>query len=186
LSDLPTLETPRLLLRPWRADDRLPFAALNADPRVMEFLPEILSREQSDALVARIEGHFAEHGFGWWAVEVRDGGAFAGYVGLTIPIVRLAFSPCIEVGWRLAFEHWGRGFATEAAKAALAFGFGALGLREIVSFTVVENVRSRRVMERLGMTRDPAEDFDHPVLPPGHRLRRHVLYRMTSPVSPGA
>jgi RimJ/RimL family protein N-acetyltransferase len=174
----PILDTGRVLLRGWRASDREPFAALNADPRVMEFLPGTLSRAQSDALADRIEAHFAEHGFGLWAVEVPGRVAFAGYVGLSVPRFEARFTPCVEVGWRLAHPFWGGGYATEAARAALEFGFGALGLAEIVSFTVPANVRSRRVMEKLGMRHREEDDFDHPVLPEGHPLRRHVLYRL--------
>ena len=174
----PTLRTDRLLLRPWREEDRAPFAALNADPRVMEHFPGVLTREQSDALAAALAARLEERGFGLWAVEVRDGAPFIGFVGLSIPRFEAAFTPCVEVGWRLAHAHWGRGYATEAARAAVAHGFGTEGLDEIVSFTVPANGASRRVMEKLGMTRDPDGDFDHPALPAGHRLRRHVLYRL--------
>ena len=173
------LRTARLLLRRWRDEDRAPFAALNADPLVTEFLPGPLSRARSDALADRIAAHFAAHGFGLWAIEVPGQVPFAGFVGLAVPAFEAAFTPCVEVGWRLASACWGRGYATEGARAALAFGFARLGLAEIVSFTVPANVRSRRVMERLGMTHDPADDFDHPALPEGHPLRRHVLYRAT-------
>jgi RimJ/RimL family protein N-acetyltransferase len=173
------LTTPRgLLLRPWRDEDLPAFAALNADPRVMEFMPKALSRDESDARADRIRRHWAERGFGLWAVEVPGVAPFIGFVGLSVPPFEAAFTPCVEIGWRLAFAHWGRGYATEAANAALEDGFGRLGLTEIVSFTVPANVRSRRVMERLGMTRSPADDFDHPLLPEGHPLRRHVLYRI--------
>ncbi|SMF13092.1 ribosomal-protein-alanine N-acetyltransferase [Tistlia consotensis] len=175
---LPILTTARLCLRPWRPADRLPFAALNADPEVMRFFPGTLERRSSDALAERIEGHFAEHGFGLWAVEVLGGPAFVGFVGLSVPRFESHFTPCVEIGWRLAAEQWGKGYATEAARAALAQGFGPLGLAEIVSFTVLDNGRSRAVMERLGMTRRPEEDFEHPSLPAGHALRRHVLYRL--------
>ncbi|MEY4547251.1 MAG: hypothetical protein RL685_3446 [Pseudomonadota bacterium] len=173
----PELRTPRLLLRQWLPSDLEPFARLNADPRVMEYFPSTLPRERSDALAARIEAHFVEHHFGLWAVQVLGGAPFVGFVGLSVPGFEAAFMPCVEVGWRLAAEHWGQGYATEAAHAALAFGFDQLGLDEIVSFAVPSNQRSRAVMHRIGMTRDPAEDFDHPRLPPGHLLRRHVLYR---------
>ncbi len=178
MESAPTLRTPRLWLRRWRALDRAPFAALNADPRVVEFLSGPLSREASDALVARIEAHFDTHGFGWWAVEIPGVTPFAGFVGLSIPAFSAHFTPCVEIGWRLAADCWGGGYATEGARAALDFGFGALGLDEIVSFTVPANLRSRRVMEKLGMGHDPADDFDHPALPEGHALRRHVLYRI--------
>ena len=173
------LRTKRLLLRRWREEDRQPFAVLNADPRVVEFLPRSLTREESDERASRIAAHFEAHGFGVWAVEVLGGAPFIGFVGLAIPSFEAAFTPCVEIGWRLAVEHWGRGYATEGAQAALAFGFAQVGLEEIVSFTVPANVRSRGVMERLGMSHRPQEDFDHPLLPDGHPLRRHVLYRLT-------
>lgn len=174
----PIISTPRLLLRPWRQEDLAPFAALNADPRVLEFLPKALSRAESDGTALRNADHFAKHGFGKWAVEVVGAAPFIGYVGLTAADFEAHFTPCVEIGWRLAFEHWGRGYATEAARAVFDFAFGPLAIDEIVSFTVPNNLRSRRVMERLGMTHDPTEDFDHPLLSPGHRLRRHVLYRL--------
>jgi ribosomal-protein-alanine N-acetyltransferase len=176
--NVPVLSTGRLILRGWRDGDLAPFAALNADPVVMEHFPAPLSRAESDAAAARIQAHFAEHGFGLWAVEVPGVAPFAGFTGLSVPRFEAHFMPCVEIGWRLAREHWGRGYASEAARAALAHGFGPLGLAEVVSFTAVANARSRRVMEKLGMSHDPADDFDHPALPPGHRLRRHVLYRI--------
>jgi RimJ/RimL family protein N-acetyltransferase len=172
------LRTARLLLRRWRPEDRAEFARLNADPRVMEFFPKLLTPEESDAAVDRIEAHFQQHGFAQWAVEVPAVASFVGFVGLSIPRFEAAFTPCVEIGWRLAAEHWGRGYATEGARAALEFGFGSLGLAEILSYTVPHNLRSRRVMERIGMTHSPAEDFDHPLLAAGHPLRRHVLYRI--------
>lgn len=175
---LTELRTPRLRLRCWRPADRAPFAAMNADPRVMENLPQLLSREESDALADRIEAHFAEHGYGLWAVEIPGAADFAGFVGLSIPRFTAHFTPCVEVGWRLAAEYWGQGYATEAARAAVDAGFDHLKLNEIVSLTVPFNTRSRRVMEKIGMSRDSADDFDHPILPEGHRLRRHVLYRI--------
>jgi ribosomal-protein-alanine N-acetyltransferase len=178
------IETARLRLRPWSDADLEPFAALNADPRVVEFFPGRLSREQSDAVATRIRNHFERHGFAQWAVEVRGGAPFIGFVGLSIPSFEAHFTPGVEVGWRLAFEHWRRGYASEAATASLAFGFSELGLAEIVSFTTMTNQRSTRVMERIGMTRAPQDDFDHPALAEGHPLRRHVLYR-TSPGRPG-
>jgi len=179
MATAPTLRTPRLLLRPWRDADLPAYAALNADPQVVEFLPGALSREESDASVGRIRAHFEQHGFGFWAVEVPGSADFIGFVGLAVPRFTAPFTPCVEVGWRLARAHWGHGYATEAAQAALRFGFESLGLGEIVSFTVPGNRRSRRVMERLGMHRKPEEDFDHPMLPEGHPLRRHVLYRLS-------
>jgi len=171
------LRTERLLLRAWRDDDAAPFAAMNGDPRVMEHMPKRLTREESDLLLARIRAHIEAHGFGLWAVEVVGGAPFAGWVGLMRPKFDAHFTPCVEIGWRLSHDAWGHGYATEGARAALAFGFGALGLEEIVSFTVMANARSWRVMEKIGMRRDPRDDFDHPLLPEGHPLRRHVLYR---------
>jgi RimJ/RimL family protein N-acetyltransferase len=171
------LQTDRLLLRRWRAADRTAFAALNTDVRVMEHLPASLTREASDAFADRIERHFDRHGFGLWAVEIPGVVAFAGYVGLAVPGFEAHFTPCVEIGWRLAAEHWGHGYATEAARAALSYGFEDAALDEIVSFTVPVNYRSRRVMERIGMTRNPEDDFDHPNAP--DRLRRHVLYRIS-------
>jgi RimJ/RimL family protein N-acetyltransferase len=179
MTELPReLRTPRLLLRRWRPDDRPEFARLNADPRVMEFMPKILSREESDALADGIETRFIERGFGLWAVEVPDVAPFIGFIGLSVPRFSAPFTPCVEIGWRLAAEHWGRGYATEGARAALEFGFGPLGLSEVLSFTVPTNSRSRRVMERIGMIHSPADEFDHPLLPLGDPLRRHVLYRI--------
>lgn len=172
------IETPRLLLRPWRDEDLAPFAALNADPVVMAHFPATLSREESDAVAARIRRGFEERGWGLWAVAVPGEVDFAGFVGLSVPAFSAHFTPCVEIGWRLARAFQGRGIATEAARAALRYGFETVGLQEIVSFTATVNEPSRRVMEKLGMRRDPAEDFDHPVLPEGHRLRRHVLYRL--------
>lgn len=145
----------------------------------MGFFPSTLTRERSDEFADRIEAHFEKHEFGLWAVEVRDDTDFIGYVGLSTPSFDAHFMPAVEVGWRLARACWGSGFATEAARAAIADGFERIGLPEIVSFTSPLNVRSIRVMERLGMTRNPADDFDHPRLPQGHRLRRHVLYRIS-------
>jgi len=172
------LRTERLVLRPWRDEDLEPFAALNADPRVMEFFPSRYTREESEQGMARIREHFAAHGFGLWAVGVRRGAPFIGMIGLAVPGFEASFTPCVEVGWRLLVEHWGHGYASEGARAALGFGFRQLGLPEIVSFTTAGNLRSRRVMERLGMSRTPDDDFLHPSLPDGHPLRPHVLYRL--------
>ena len=173
------LRTERLLLRRWLPADRPAFAQLHADPRVVEFLPKALNREESDSLADRIESHFREHGFGLWAVEAPGIAPLIGFVGLSIPRFTAPFTPCVEIGWRLAAVYWGRGYATEGARAVLKYGLGPLGLDEIVSFTVPDNVRSRRVMEKIGMTHSPADDFDHPLLPEGHPLRRHVLYRIS-------
>lgn len=145
----------------------------------MAFFPAPLSRDQSDQLATRIERHFERHGFGLWAVEIPRVASFAGFIGLSVPAFDAHFTPCVEIGWRLAAEHWHRGYATEGARAVLAFGMETLELSEIVSFTVPANQPSRRVMERIGMARDPADDFEHPGLPAGHPLRRHVLYRIT-------
>lgn len=174
-----SLRTQRLLLRRWQAGDLEPFAALNADPQVMEYMLAPLDRGQSDGFAQRIEEGFERHGFGLWALEVPGVTGFAGFVGLSVPAFEAHFTPCVEVGWRLAREHWGRGYASEAGAAALDHAFGEAGLAEVVSFTTTANARSIRVMERLGMRRDPAEDFDHPSIPAGHRWRRHVLYRIT-------
>lgn len=172
------LRTPRLFLRGWRDGDREPFAALNADPLVMRYFPATLTRAQSDAFADRNEAHLARYGFGLRAVEIPGVTPFAGYVGLAVPAFEAAFTPCVEIGWRLDRAFWGQGYATEAAHAVVTFAFETLRLRELVSFTVPDNVPSRRVMEKLGMKRDPAEDFEHPGLPVGHALRRHVLYRL--------
>ena len=172
------LRTERLRLRRWRPADRAPFAALNADPRVMAHFPATLSREESNTLAARVEAHFDQHGFGLCAVEVPEVAPFVGFLGLSVPRFEAHFTPCVEIGWRLAPEHWGKGYATEGARAVLAFGFETLQLGEIVSFTTTGNLPSRRVMEKIGMTHDPVDDFDHPGLPDGHPLRRHVLYRI--------
>jgi RimJ/RimL family protein N-acetyltransferase len=174
----PTIQTERLTLRSFAEADRAPFAAMNADPEVMRHFREALDRATSDALVDRILEAWEGDNVGLWAVARRSDDTFLGFVGLSAPTFEAHFTPAVEVGWRLARDGWGHGYATEAARAALAFGFETLGLQEIVSFTTVDNIRSRRVMERLGMTRDPADDFDHPGLPPGHPLRRHVLYRL--------
>jgi len=172
------LRTARLILRPWREADDEAFAALFDDPRVMEFLLPS-SRADIAAFIGRIRRGFVDNGFGLWAVEVPGIAPFIGYVGLSVPRFEAPFMPAVEIGWRLASAHWGKGYATEGARAALAAGFTRFGLGEIVSFTVPANTRSIRVMERIGMTRDPAEDFDHPRVPDGHRLKRHVLYRLS-------
>jgi ribosomal-protein-alanine N-acetyltransferase len=174
------LTTDRLLLRRWRDDDREPFARINADLRTMEFFPAPLSRAESDALLDRLEASIDRHGFGFWAVELRDSGELAGFTGLNVPAFEAPFTPAVEIGWRLAPEHWGRGYASEAARAALAFGFERAGAERIVSFTAVLNERSQRVMERIGMRRVADGDFLHPVLPPDHRLAPHVLYELTA------
>jgi len=178
MSAPPEIRTERLRLRPWLPTDREAFAALNADPRVMEYFRGRLSRVESDAFAARIEADFARHGFGLWAVEIPGVTPFAGFIGLSVPGFEAHFTPCVEIGWRLAAEHWGHGYAAEGARAVLAFAFETLEIPQIVSFTAEGNVRSRRVMEKIGMTHRPADDFDHPAFTVGHRLRRHALYRI--------
>lgn len=170
--------TPRLVLRQWHKGDRAPLAALNADPLVMEHFPALLTRDQSDAMADRCVRQLQRDGFGLWAVEIRASREFIGFVGLAMPTWESAFTPCTEIGWRLARSAWGHGYATEAANASLATAFGRLGLDEVVSFTTTHNLRSQRVMERIGMKRDPAEDFDHPRVADGPH-RRHVLYRLS-------
>ena len=177
---LAELSTPRLLLRRWCAADREPFAQLNSDPAVMEHLPALLTRAESDGLIARIEDGFDERGYGLWALELRATGELVGFAGLEVPSFAAHFTPAVEIGWRLARSAWGQGYAAEAAKASLAFGFEQAGIGEIVSFTSTANARSQAVMRRLGMTRNPADDFDHPDLAQGHPLRRHVLYRIAA------
>lgn len=175
------MRTERLIMRRWRESDREAFAALNADPEVMRHFPAPLNRAESDAMVDRIEQRFDELGYGLWALEVRGTGEFIGFTGLAPQTFQAPFTPAVEVGWRLAKSAWGHGYATEAARQALEFGFTEAGLEEIVSITAVTNVRSQAVMRRLGMTRDPADDFEHPNVPPGHPLRPHVLYRLRRP-----
>jgi len=168
------LRTERLVLREWRDEDREPFAALNADPAVMEHFPARLSRAESDASVERIRAHFAREGFGLWALETTHA-PFLGFAGLARPVFR---PDVVEIGWRLARPHWGHGYATEAARSALRYAFDVLHLDEIVAFVVPGNTRSQQVMTRLGMTRDPAADFDHPNIPAGHPLQPHWLFRL--------
>lgn len=175
---MPPIETARLLLRDWRESDHEPFHRIASDPRVMEFFPAPLSREESDSLIARCEAHGRQHGFTLFAAELRGAAQFIGYIGMIYTPFEAHFTPCVEIGWRLAAEFWGQGFATEGAEAVLRFGFEQWQLPEIVAFTVPANRRSRRVMEKLGMTRNPADDFEHPRLPAGHPLRPHVLYRL--------
>jgi len=175
------LETPRLLLRHLNDLDRDAFAAMNADPRVMEFLPSVATRAQSDAIVDRLRAHFDEHGFGAWCVVERNSGRFCGFAGLHRVTFAAPFAPTVEALWRFVPEVWGRGYATEAARAAIDDGFSRLDLPKIHTFTVPMNIRSRAVMERCGFTHVPDGDFDHPALPEGHRLRRHVLYVLDRP-----
>jgi RimJ/RimL family protein N-acetyltransferase len=181
----PVLETERLLLRGWRDSDVETFIEMNADPVVMEFFPETYGEERTRRFVDLIRARWTELGYGLWAVERKDTARFIGYVGLWPATFPAHFTPAVEVGWRLAANAWGYGYATEAARAALDYGFNTLGLDEIVSFTSTINVRSWRVMERLGMRRDMAGDFDHPNVPQGHPVRPHVLYRIRKSPSDG-
>lgn len=172
------IETARLRLRQWCVADKEPFAALNADPTVMGFFPALLTRSESDAIVDRCESLIAERGWGLWAVETRTGREFVGLVGLHRTAPELPFLPCIEISWRLAADHWGKGYATEAARGAIRVGFTRLHVHDLVAFTAVSNLRSRAVMERIGM-RNTGETFEHPNVPMGSVLRTHCLYRLT-------
>jgi RimJ/RimL family protein N-acetyltransferase len=172
------ITTDRLILRAWRDADREPFAAMNADPEVMRYFPSTLTREDSDRQVDRIVERTASRGFGFWAVEIPGVAEFAGFIGLSVPGFEAPFTPCVEIGWRLARPFWNQGYATEGAHAARRYGFETLGVTEIVAFTAVGNAPSRRVMDKIGMTRDPEGDFDHPFVPVGHPHRRQVLYRV--------
>lgn len=171
-------ETPRLIARRWRTADRDDLAALNGDPEVMRYFPKTLDRGESDRWFDRIAAAWKRDGFCFPAVESKADSALIGFVGLARFAGAAPFAPAVEIGWRLARRFWGQGYASEAAAAALAYGFERLGLEEIVSFTAVRNRPSEAVMRRIGMTRDPVGDFDHPALPPGSPLRPHVLYRI--------
>jgi len=177
---LSSLETPRLLLRQWQASDIESFAAMNGDPRVMEFFPALMKADQSREMVKNIEAHFQRNGFGLWAAELRQTGEFIGFVGLSRPTFEAHFTPCVEIGWRLAHAFWGQGYAPEAAQEVIRAGFEQLNLAEIVSFTATINTRSIRVMEKIGMHSQPSETFAHPRLADGHPLQMHVLYRISS------
>jgi RimJ/RimL family protein N-acetyltransferase len=176
---LPILRTKRLILRPWQETDLEAFAEFNADPKVMEFYENTLTREESDAVAQKFERESNERGYGFWAIEVPRVAGFVGYAGLNYWNLEMKFAPCIDVGWRLGSSHWGHGYATEASNEALRFGFEMLGFSEIVSMATIENIRSRRVMERLGMRHDPAENFEHPKVPKDHPLSWRVLYRLS-------
>jgi 3-dehydroquinate dehydratase / shikimate dehydrogenase len=176
-----TVRTERLILRPWQEDDLELFAQLNADPRVREYFSGLLSRQESDASVKLMSDHIQRCGWGFWAASLIQTDEFIGFIGLedvyfSAPFNK--FAPAVEIGWRLAFNHWGKGYATEGAKAVLQYGFNSLKLAEIVSFTAVQNIRSRHVMEKIGMDHNPEDDFNHPKLTEGHSLKRHVLYRI--------
>lgn len=172
--------TARLILRRWRDSDREPFQVLNEDPRVMEFFPATLTAVETDEGIARVARHFERHGFGLYAAELIETGKFIGFIGLNIPGFEAPFMPAVEIGWRLGYSYRGLGLATEGAGAVTRHAFDTLGLPGLVSFTTAANMRSRRVMEKIGMARDAAADFDHPDLPVGHPLRPHVLYRLSA------
>ncbi len=180
MSKIQSLSTERLLLRRWTAADVAPFAALNADPVVMERFPSTLTLDQTKSFVAAAEAHFESEGFGLWAAELIATGDMIGFIGLSIPRFEAHFTPCVEIGWRLAHKYWGQGYAPEGAYEVLNDAFTRLNLKQVVSFTSTLNSNSIRVMEKIGMKRDPSEDFDHPRLEEGHHLRRHVLYRINS------
>jgi 3-dehydroquinate dehydratase/shikimate dehydrogenase len=175
------IKSERLILRPWRKEDLEPFTQLNADPRVMQYFPSTLNPEESHQLFKRINAKIDERGWGFWAVSLKENDTFIGMIGLNdldksnFPV---HFTPAVEVGWRLAYDYWNKGYATEGATACLKYGFETLKLDEIVAFTAVKNLRSRAVMEKIGMHHDPKDDFEHPKIPEGHSLRRHVLYRI--------
>ncbi len=174
-----TLSTKRLLLRPWKTSDFAPFAAMNQDPRVMRFFPKTLSREESDTLAEKLRLHLEQNPYGLWAVELFEEASFIGFVGIHKPVFEAAFMPCVEIGWRLAYPYWGKGYAKEAAIRALQYAFTTLAIPEIVSFASAINARSIGLMKRLGMQRNPEEDFLHPDTPKGHILSPHVLYRLS-------
>lgn len=177
---LPILQTKRLLLRPWKESDLAPFAKLNADPKVMEFFPNTLSRKESDALVKKFQEENEEQGYGYWAIEVPNLAEFIGFVGLKYWNLETNFAPCVDIGWRLDSSHWGRGYATEGARRVLQYGFEEIKLTEIVSMATTGNERSQNVMRRLGMTTDPNENFEHPRVPRGDPLSWRVLYRLSA------
>lgn len=172
-----TIKTNRLILRQWQQSDLKPFAALNADPHVMEFFPNPLTQEQSDQLVLKLSEKISHNGWGVWAVSLMDTAEFIGCIGLNTVEFHAHFTPAVEIAWRLAYTHWGKGYATEGAKAALQYGFETLKLPELVAFTTINNLRSRHVMEKIGMHHNPSDDFDHPKVADEHPLKRHVLYR---------
>jgi RimJ/RimL family protein N-acetyltransferase len=173
------LMTARLRLRRWKSSDREPFRQINSDLRVTELLAGALSHDQSDEMIGRLERHFEQHGFGMYAVELRESSRLIGALGLYTPTFEAPFLPAVEIAWRLAAANWGQGLATEGAREVVRHAFEEIHLKELVAFTVPANVRSWRVMERIGMTRDPGCDFEHPVFPPGHALRPHLLYRLS-------
>ena len=176
---IPVLRTRRLTMRPFQEEDREPFAAINADPEVMQHFLASLSREEGGRFLDRINSGFAALGFGLWAPVSAPEGQLLGFTGLSVPGFRARFTPALEIGWRLRRSAWGKGLATKAARAALDFGFGSGGLEEVVSFTSSSNARSQAVMRRLGMPHEPRDDFQHPLVPPGRPLAPHVLFRIS-------
>lgn len=177
----PVLSTSRLILRPWRDSDLPAFAELNADPQVMRYFPAVLDRQASDALAARIRDRLDTTQFGFWAVQITGVTDFAGFIGLSVPSFDAPFMPCVEIGWRLARPYWKMGYASEGARAALAYAFDTLRLPQVVAYTAAINTSSILVMQRLGMRHHASDDFGHPALPEDHPLRQHVLYRATPP-----
>lgn len=173
-----TLTTERLILRPWKPEDLQPFAQLNADPRVREFFPSVLTQEESNRQAKIHSDYINEHGWGFWAVSAPDVSDFIGMIGIAPIPFKSHFTPAIEIGWRLAVDYWGKGYAAEGAQAVLQYGFATLHLPEIVAITSMQNVRSQNVMKKIGMHRDPADDFDHPNVPDGNPVKRHMLYRI--------
>ncbi|PJE15814.1 GNAT family N-acetyltransferase [Legionella sp.] len=173
------ISTDRIRLRTWQSSDQIPFAQMNADPQVMEHFPGILTENETEALILRINEHIRCHQFGLWAAELKETKEFIGFIGLSIPSFSTHFTPCVEIGWRLARQYWGKGLATEGAKAVLDYGFTQINLDEIVSFTATNNYRSRRVMEKIGLIRQEKDDFDNPKLALDHPLSKHVLYRLS-------
>lgn len=172
------LTTDRLILRQWQADDRTPFAEMNADPEVMRFFDKVRTRTESDATVDRLEDHINQHGFGFWAAELQETGEFVGFIGIESTSPDLSFSPAVEIGWRIDKRLWGKGLAPEGARVCLVYAFSKLQLDEVVSFTADSNTPSMRVMEKIGMKRDKSADFEHPAIQAGHPIRPHVFYRI--------
>lgn len=175
------IETPRLILRTWEDADFEPMCRINQDPEVMRYFPDLQDRVETKQFIHKVNAHFDQYGYGLYATQLKETGEFIGFIGLLNVIFIAHFTPAVEIGWRLALAHWGRGYATEGAKAVLDYAFNTLAIPEIVSFTTVENQRSRRVMEKIGLKHDPADDFDHPNLTTDSPLLRHVLYRLGNP-----
>ena len=176
------LETERLILRGWQDSDLEPFSTITADPEVRRYYPNVLTKDETRLVIERIKSHVEKEGFGLWALELRETGEMIGYTGLSKPTIEAHFMPCVEIGWQIAKHHWGKGYAPEAAIKALEDGFSRLNLNEIVSFTSKLNSKSIRVMEKMGMLRNPKDDYMHPLLPDGHPLKPHVLYRLPKAV----